>query len=122
MSILGTAREAAIETAILDFVRNRLALGVYDPAQIRRPKVEISSFQIELLEIDNADSIAHVAGPVVLRTPHGDIENFLRLSLAVRFDGDACWIPDGGIVRAAYVVETDHPNGACKETAALANA
>ena len=121
MSNLVTAHEAKIEAVISDFVRNRLALGVYDPAQIRRAKVEIASFQIELLEIDETDSVAHAAGPVVLRTPQGDVKNFLRLSLAVRFEGDACWIPDGGIIRAAYVVETDHPNGACKETAALAN-
>jgi hypothetical protein len=65
--------------------------------------------------------VRHAAGPIILRTPQGDIENFLRLSLAGRFDGDGCWIPDGGIIRATYVVETDHLNGACKETAALAN-
>jgi hypothetical protein len=50
-------------------------------------KVEIASFQIELLEIDNADSIPHAAGPVVLLTPQSDVENFLRLSLVIRFGG-----------------------------------
>lgn len=74
MSNLGTAHETKIEAVISDFVRRRLALGIYDPAQIRRPKVEIASFQIELLEIDETDSVAHAAGPVVLRTPQGDVE------------------------------------------------
>lgn len=84
--------------------------------QIRRPKLEVVSFQVELLEMDSP--VVHVAGPVVLRAPQGDVENFLRLSVGVRCDENGCWIPDDTTIRAAYVVETDHPNGACKETAA----
>lgn len=82
--------------------------------------MEVVSFQIELLEKD--DSLVHVAGPVVLRTPQGDVENFLRLSVEVQFIEGTCHVPESAVVRAAYIVETDHPNGACKETAALANA
>jgi len=122
MPEISTAREAATEAAIMDFVMNRMALGVYDALQSRRPKVEVGSFQIELLEIDEAAGIAHAAGPVTLRTPQGDVENHLRVSLEIRFDGDACLIRQDGIVRASYIVETDSANGACKETAALANA
>jgi len=122
MSEIMPVDEATMEAAIADFVMQRLPLGVYDPMQPHRVRTEVVSFQVELLEPDLEDGIVHAAGPVVLRTPHGDVENFLRLSVQIRLDGGEVVIPDGGAIRASYIVETDHPQGACKETAALANA
>lgn len=111
-----------MEAAIVDFVTQRLPLGVYDPMQPHRVRTEVVSFKVELLESDLEDGIVHASGPIMLRTPQGDVENHLRLSLKIRFEGDACMIREDEAVRASYVVETDSANGACKETAALANA
>jgi hypothetical protein len=122
MSEITLADEIALEAVIVDFVKHRLSLGVYDSMQPRRTKMEVVSFQVELLETELNDGMIHAAGPVVLRTPQGDVENFLRLSVEVLFESGAVSIPEDGTVRASYVVETDHPQGACKETAALANA
>jgi hypothetical protein len=107
------------EREIHHYVINQARLGVYDPTQPRRPQVEVAAFTIELLEYDEETSIAHAAGSVVLRTPDGDSEQFLRVSLPVTPDGH---IAEGAEPRAAYIVETNSENGACKETAALANA
>lgn len=104
---------------IHDYVLNKARLGIYDPAQPRRPRVEVTVFEIELLEFDEETSTAHAAGAVVLRAPGGDVEQFLRVSVSVDSEGR---IADGAELRAAYIVETNPENGACKETAALANA
>jgi hypothetical protein len=72
-----------------------------------------------MLEFDDETSIAYAAGPVVLRAPNGDVEQFLRVSVGISPEGR---IVDGAELRAVYIVETNPENGACKETAALANA
>jgi len=108
-----------VEEAIRDYVLTKARLGIYDPLQPRRPQVPVRSFQIEFLEFDEQNSVIHAAGPMVLGAPNGDIEQFLRITLTVGEDGQ---IPDSAEMRAAYIVETDPATGACKETAALANA
>jgi hypothetical protein len=104
---------------IRDYVLTKAPLGIYDPLQPRRPRVDVAAFDVELLEFDEETSIAHAAGPVVLRGPDGDVSQHLRASIAVTTEGH---IADGAEFRAAYIVETNPGNGACKETAALANA
>ncbi len=111
--------EDSLEAAIRDHVLTRVKLGIYDPVQPRRPAVEVISFTIEVLEYDEEAGVAHAAGPVVLRSAAGDVEQFLRVSVPV--DGAGA-IPEGAEIRAVYIVETNPENGACKETAALANA
>lgn len=113
--------ESLAEETIRNYVLKDAPLGIYDPAHPRRMRVAVRSFEIELLEIDD-DGMAHAAGPIVLSAPAGELELFLRISVPIVFDGARCFVPDGSSVRAAYVFETDHPNGACRETAALANA
>jgi hypothetical protein len=81
--------------------------------------VDVVSFEIELLEFDPETSVAHVAGTVVLRGPDGDIDRHLRVSLPVDSHGR---ILENVDARAVYIVEIDPDSGACKETAALANA
>jgi len=108
-----------VEEAIRDYILTKARLGIYDPLQPRRPQVPVRSFQIEFLDFDEENSVIHAAGPVVLGSPSGDIEQFLRVSLTMGEDGQ---IPDFADLRAAYIVETDPATGACKETAALANA
>jgi hypothetical protein len=108
-----------VEEAIREYVLTKARLGIYDPLQPRRAQVPVRSFQIEFLEFDEQSSVVHAAGPVVLCPPGGDIEQFLRVSVALDEDGR---IPDNADVRAVYIVETDPATGACKETAALANA
>ncbi len=122
MPAISSDRETAAETAIRSFVLNEARLAIYDPLKSQRPRVPVASFEIELLEFDEQDPVAHAAGPVVLRGPRGDVEQFLRISLPIRFDGEICLIADPSAIRAAYIVPTEDPNGACKETAALANA
>jgi hypothetical protein len=119
---LSSVQEEAAEAAIRDFVLHQVRLGIYDPMQPRRPKVDVVSFSIEMLEADETDPVIHAAGPVVLRGPAGDVERFLRMSIPVAFEGDACLIAPDAAYRAAYIVETDPETGACKETIALANA
>ena len=119
---LTSAQEQAAEAAIRDFVLHQARLGIYDPAQPRRPKVDVASFSIEVLEADEPESVLHAAGPIVLRGPAGDVERFLRVSMPVTFEGDACLIAPDAAYRAAYIVETDPETGACKETIAVANA
>lgn len=114
-------REAAAEETIRNHVLTQVALAIYDPMLFRRPKVDVLSFDIELLEFDE-DGTTHAAGPVRLAGSQGEVEQFLRVSVPIAFDGDRCHVPEGAFVRAAYIMETDHPNGGCKETAALANA
>lgn len=116
---MSDAFEQAAEAAIRDHVLTKVRLGIYDPLQPRRPAVAVVSFVIELLEYDEETALAHAAGPVVLRGPAGDVEQFLRVSVAADAAGA---IPAGAEMRAVYVVETNPANGACKETAALANA
>jgi hypothetical protein len=120
MSYISPDREAAAEETIRNYVLNQAALAIYDPLQFRRPKAEVLSFEIEMLDFD--DDVVHAAGPVRLRGASGEVEQFLRVSVPLVFDGDSCRVPEGAQVRAAYIVETDHPNGGCKETVALANA
>lgn len=110
--------EAAAERAIRAYVLNHARLGIYDPAQPRRSPVEVAAFEIELLEFDEETSTAHAAGPVTLRTGEGETSPFLRVSIAVGADGQ---VPEDAELRAVYIVETNPDNGACKETAALAN-
>jgi hypothetical protein len=119
---LTSAQEQSAEAAIRDFVLHQARLGIYDPMQPRRPKVDVASFSIEMLDADETDSVIHAAGPVVLRGPEGDVERFLRVSMPVTFEGDACLIAPDAAYRAAYIVETDPETGACKETIAVANA
>jgi hypothetical protein len=119
---LSSVQEEAAEAAIRDFVLHQARLGIYDPMQPRRPKVDVVSFSIEMLEADETDPVIHAAGPVVLRGPAGDVERFLRMSIPVALEGDACLIAPDAAYRAAYIVETDPETGACKETIALANA
>jgi hypothetical protein len=111
--------EDTAEREIRDYVLTKASLGIYDPIQPRRPRVEVAAFEIELLEFDDETSIACAAGPVILKTVEGHVENHLRVSVALTPDGR---IADGAEFRAAYIVETDSESGACKETAALANA
>ncbi len=109
--------EDPAEIALRDFVLTRAPLGIYDPFQPRRARVPVQEFTVEFLEVEAG--IAHAAGPVVLRGPAGDVEKFLRIS--VPWDDSGVISPDAP-VRAAYIEETDTESGACKETAALANA
>ncbi|MGH8046346.1 MAG: hypothetical protein ACREKL_03795 [Chthoniobacterales bacterium] len=115
---MSPAFEDTAEREIRDYVLTRANLGIYDPTQPKRPRVPVASFDIELLEFDEETSIAHAAGPVVLRGADGDVSQFLRVSVTVDPDGR---IVEGSEFRAAYIVETNPENGACKETAALAN-
>lgn len=110
--------EETAEREIRDYVLTKASLGIYDPAHPRRPRVPVAAFDVELLEFDEETSVAHAAGPVTLRGDNGDVNQFLRVSVAVNPDGH---IVDASGFRAAYIVETNSENGACKETAALAN-
>ncbi|HEY8903340.1 MAG TPA: hypothetical protein VIM48_06515 [Chthoniobacterales bacterium] len=114
--------ELEIERAIRKFVLEDVKLGIYDPNQFRRPAVAVVSFEIEVLEWDGASSVAHAAGPVVLRPEEGEIENYLRISLTMEQSAEGWRVAAEPDLRAAYIVDMDHPSGACKETAALANA
>lgn len=114
--------ETATERAIRDFVLTEATLAIYDPMQTRRAAVPVVSFDIELLEFDAETSIAHAAGPVVLRGEDCEVEQYLRISVPVKLIGKTCSIPKTPSVRAAYIVVTDESIGACKETLALANA
>jgi hypothetical protein len=111
--------EDTAEREIRDYVLTKASLGIYDPVQPRRPRVEVAAFEIELLEFDDETSVAIAAGPVILKTADGNVENYLRVSVAVDAGGR---IREGADFRAVYIVETNSENGACKETAALANA
>lgn len=123
--------EESAEHIIHDFVLNKAALGVYDSTNTRRPKAEALGFEIELLEIDvpedaaeqpEFDIVVHAAGPFRLRTQTGEEhDKFLRASLTLRCNGQACHYADGQF-RAVYIEDPGNPNGGCKETAALANA
>lgn len=114
--------ELEIERAIRKFILEDVKLGIYDPNQFRRPAVPVVSFEIEVLEWDGAGSVAHAAGPVVLRPEEGEIENYLRISLTMEQSAEGWRVAADPELRAAYIVDMDHPSGACKETAALANA
>ncbi len=116
------AAEQSAEAAIRNFVLHGLSLAVYDPNQFRRPKVPVASFEIELLEFDEEEATMHAAGPVILKTAEGDVEQYLRVSVPVEIQGDECRIVEDSGFRAAYIVDLDSESGACKETAALANA
>lgn len=117
-----SAQEQAVEAAIREFVLHEAKLGIYDPNHPRRPRVEVASFEVEVLEFDESDPVAHAAGAVVLRGPSGDVERYLRVSVPVTLNGEGCRIVPDASYRAVYIVETDPETGACKETAALANA
>jgi hypothetical protein len=101
---------------VQQFVKNQLPLGVYDPARTRRPRVPVKHFEVEYLELD--DSILHAAGPVTLDTSPEELTFHLRVS--VPYYGDQAFQPEAA--RAAYIVELSSETGACKETAAIANA
>lgn len=109
--------EESAEVVLRDFVLHRAPLGIYHPLHPRRPRVPVAAFEVEFFELD--DGFAHAAGPVRLRDASGDVEKFLRVSIP--WDGTGV-IPDDVAIRAAYIEETDPETGACKETAALANA
>ena len=109
--------EEVAEAAVREFVLQRAPLGIYNPMHPRRPRVAVAAFEVEFFEIE--DGYAHAAGPVVLRDATGDVEKFLRVSFP--WDGSGV-ISDDVAIRAVYVEETDPETGACKETAALANA
>lgn len=116
--------EAAVADVVAAYVRTELPLGIYNPLQPRRPRVEVADFTVELLDFeeDAGGLFVNAGGPVVLRAPDGDLERYLRVSLRLTRDGGAVRIADPAVARAIYVEETGHPNGGCKETAALANA
>ena len=121
---LTAAVEPSAESAIRDFVLHRLPLGLYDAAQPVRPRLPVASFDLEVLEFDPEGALAHAAGPVVLRTADGDVEQYLRVSVGLELGDGGCRIaPEGeSRARAVYIVDLGSETGACKETAALANA
>jgi len=55
------------------------------------------------------EGMVHAAGAGHAAEAQGDVENFLRLSVQIRLEGGAVFIPEDGRVRASYVVETGHP-------------
>ncbi len=114
------AFEAAVELAVAGHVRDHLPLGIYNPLQPRRERVPVEAFAVEVLDFEVADDGLHVhaGGPMTLRAAGGPVEQYLRVTLRLTAAG-AVAEPAGA--RAVYVVETGHPNGGCKETAALAN-
>lgn len=116
--------ELKIKPLIQDLVLNELPLAVYDPNQLRRQRMPVVSFDIELLEIDDESEplIAYAAGPVVLDTPGGKVENHLRVTVPIQCNGKDCQIANRDAIRAAYIVETNPELGTHKETLALANA
>lgn len=117
--------EKSAANLIAEFVLQDLPLAVYDPNQPRRTRVLVTSFSIELLEFEEEEgrTIACAAGPVVLDTPAGAWENHLRLYVPLEASGQSSYrIANPEDVRATYIVLTDAEIGACKETAALANA
>lgn len=109
---------------ISEYVLQELPLAVYDPNQPRRTRVPVTSFSIELLEFEEeqGQTIACASGPVTLDVPTGAVENHLRVYVPLEAAGSSCRIANPEDVRAAYIVLTDSEIGACKETAALANA
>ena len=113
--------DLAVESLIERYVVESLPLGIYDPNQPKRARVPVVSFEVEFVEVED-DGVAHAAGPVVLRTPKGDVEQHLRVSLPLAGTNGDRYVADGVSARAVYVVLTNEENGACKETAALANA
>lgn len=116
--------EKSAANLISEFVLQELPLAVYDPNQPRRTRVPVTSFSIELLEFEEEEgrTIACAAGPVVLDTPTGAWENHLRLYIPLEASGPSYRIANPEDARATYIVLTDAEIGACKETAALANA
>lgn len=119
---MNASANLSVEDLVTSYVTERLPLGIYDPNQPRRPRVPVVSFEIELLEEDIDSGIVHAAGPVVLRTPGGDTERHLRVSLPIVGTSGSRQVADESSVRAVYVVVMNEENGSCKETAALANA
>jgi hypothetical protein len=129
--MLGKSRSLRREMSLLSdkklrllvetFVREQVAIGIYDPNNPKRPKVPIIRFTIEFLESDEESQIIHAAGPVDLAAAQGSITQHLRISIPYRKQGKAVALELDGII-ATYIVETDPETGACKETAALANA
>lgn len=111
--------DSGLEDAIQEYVLSKVKLGIYDPTQPRRPSVKVASFEIELIEDD--DAVIHVAGPITLETPEGEVECYVRLSLPFALTDSGFYVREDIPIRAAYIVETDGKTGACKETAALAN-
>lgn len=118
---MSESSDLAIESLVERYVVERLPLGIYDPNQPRRVRVPVISFSVEFLELGD-DGVAHAAGPVVLETSRGEAEQHLRVSLPLIGLNGGRQVAEGGAVRAVYVVLTNEENGACKETAALANA
>jgi hypothetical protein len=119
VSLMSSSFDEVAEQEIRAHVLNKSRLGIYDPLQPKRPQVEVAAFIIDLLEYDEETSTAHAAGTVILRTSAGEREQYLRVSVNMHSDGR---IVENADLRAAYIVETNPENGACKETAALANA
>ena len=119
VSFMSSSFDEVAEQEIRDHVLHKSRLGIYDPLQPKRLQVEVTAFTIDLLEYDEKASTAHAAGTVILQTGNGPKEEYLRVSVTVDCDGH---IAEGAELRAVYIVETNPETGACKETAALANA
>lgn len=115
------AFEAGVEATVAEFVRTQLPLGIYNPLQPRRARVPVTAFSVEVLDFESSEHglVVHAGGPVTLASDGGPLEQYLRVTLRLTKDGAVAEPPEA---RAVYVVETGHPNGGCKETAALANA
>ncbi len=111
----------SVEDFVSSYVVERLPLGIYDPNQPRRPRVPVVSFEIEFLEEDVESGLIHAAGPVLLRTPGGETERHLRVSMPLVGKNGDRHVADESAVRAVYVVLVNEESGSCKETAALAN-
>ncbi|GAT34413.1 hypothetical protein TSACC_22838 [Terrimicrobium sacchariphilum] len=116
--------EESAKSLVSQLVLKELPLAVYDPNQPRRVRVPVTSFTIELLEIEEDEGRITVcaAGPVILQTPNGPWENHLRLYAPMEIAEGTCRLGNRDDVRTAYIVLTDFDLGTCKETAALANA
>ncbi len=112
--------EQAVAQLLRDYVVSTLPLGIYDPHQSRRPRVPVSSFEVELLDLGD-DGRVCAAGPVVLRTDDGESEFYLRVTAPIAGTNGDCHVADAAAVRAVYIVLVNAENGSCKETAALAN-
>ncbi len=114
--------EELVAKVLSEYVVGSLALGVYDPHQPVRRRVDVASFDVEFLDIAEDGTVCG-AGPVMLQTEGGDSEHHLRVTAPmVALDGGECRVAEDAVVRATYIVLVNPENGSCKETAALANA
>ena len=118
--------EEPVVDAVTDYVRRTLPVGQYDPGALRRKRLSVVSFDVEVFDYTDGENPLTVtaAGPVVLKDDDDrHVENYLKVILNVRTDeGRRCSVVENDAIRAAYIIETDAELGTCKEVAALANA